>query len=77
MQVDSPIFDPDGEPTLDARLGGAIRLLDPLGLEVAVVFNGWLPCLPDVWDALVVADWFSARGDAGICSPPAVPRESL
>jgi wyosine [tRNA(Phe)-imidazoG37] synthetase (radical SAM superfamily) len=62
--VDYLTFVPDGEPTLDAGLGEAIRLLHPLGIKVAVITNGTLLWRDDVRKALEGADWVSVKVDA-------------
>jgi wyosine [tRNA(Phe)-imidazoG37] synthetase (radical SAM superfamily) len=63
-QIDYLTIVPDGEPTLDARLGETIRALRPLGIPIAVISNGSL-----TWDAavrrdLAEADWVSLKVDA-------------
>lgn len=62
--VDYLTFVPDGEPTLDAGLEEAIRLLHPLGIKVAVITNGTLLWRDDVRKALEGADWVSVKVDA-------------
>lgn len=62
--VDYLTFVPDGEPTLDAGLGEAIRLLRPLGIPIAVICNGSLLMRPDVRERLSHADWVSVKVDA-------------
>ena len=62
--VDYLTIVPDGEPTLDVRLGESIGLLRRLGVPVAVISNGSL-----LWDAdtradLAEADWVSVKMDA-------------
>lgn len=55
---------PDGEPTLDARLGEAIDRLKPLGVPIAVISNASLLWRADVRDDLAGADWVSLKVDA-------------
>lgn len=62
--IDYLTFVPDGEPTLDSGLGTAIRLLRPLGIEIAVITNGSLLWRKDVRQALQAADWVSVKVDA-------------
>jgi wyosine [tRNA(Phe)-imidazoG37] synthetase (radical SAM superfamily) len=63
-RIDHLTFAPDGEPTLDANLGRAIRLLRPLEIPIAVISNGSLTWRPEVRDALRAADWVSVKVDA-------------
>lgn len=63
--VDYVSFVPDGEPTLDARLGEWIDLIRDRGYRVAVITNGTLLDSPDVRATLAGADWVSAKVDAG------------
>lgn len=62
--VDFLTFAPDGEPTLDERLGETIRLLRPLGVPIAVFTNSSLLWRPDIRDSLAYADWVSVKVDA-------------
>jgi wyosine [tRNA(Phe)-imidazoG37] synthetase (radical SAM superfamily) len=62
--IDYLTFVPDGEPTLDLRLGEEIALLKPLGKPVAVITNASLLARPDVRDELAHADWVSVKVDA-------------
>jgi len=62
--VDYITFVPDGEPTLDRQLGKTIRLLQPLGIPVAVISNGSLLWQKNVREALLQADWVSIKVDA-------------
>ncbi len=62
--VDYLAFVPDGEPTLDARLGKHIQLLRPLGIKIAVITNASLLWNPDVREDLAKADWVSVKVDA-------------
>ena len=63
-RVDAVTFVPDGEPTLDARLGEELRALDSLAVRRAVITNGSLLWDPAVRDALAEADWVSVKVDA-------------
>lgn len=56
-------FVPDGEPTLDARLGEIIGRLKRFGVRIAVVSNASLIDLPDVRRDLMDADWVSIKID--------------
>ncbi|MEA3501500.1 MAG: radical SAM protein, partial [Actinomycetota bacterium] len=62
--IDYLTFVPDGEPTLDADLGESIRLLRPLGIDIAVITNGSLLWRDDVREALTDAAWVSVKVDA-------------
>lgn len=62
--IDYLTFVPDGEPTLDLNLAGAIRLLKPLGIRIAVISNGSLVGREDVRAALMGADWVSFKLDS-------------
>ncbi len=62
--VDWLTFVPDGEPTLDARLGETISLLRPLGIPIAVITNGSLLWREEVRAVLHKADWLSVKVDA-------------
>ncbi len=62
--IDYLTFVPDGEPTLDAGLGESIRLLHPLGIDIAVITNGSLLWRDDVREALDGAAWVSVKVDA-------------
>lgn len=62
--VDYLTFVPDGEPTLDSRLGESIDALRELGLPIAVISNGSLLWHPEVRAALVRADWVSVKVDS-------------
>jgi len=55
---------PDGEPSLDARLGETIDALRPFGIPVAIISNASLITRADVSDALMKADWVSLKVDA-------------
>jgi wyosine [tRNA(Phe)-imidazoG37] synthetase (radical SAM superfamily) len=62
--IDYLTFVPDGEPTLDVALGDTIRLLRPLGIDIAVITNGSLLWRTNVREALGRADWVSVKVDA-------------
>lgn len=62
--VDCLTFVPDGEPTLDIRLGPAIEQLKPLGVKVAVITNASLIWREDVRSDLMLADWVSLKVDS-------------
>ena len=52
-------FVPEGEPTLDIRLGREIDLLRPLGIGTAVIINGSLTWRRDMREDLMGADYVS------------------
>jgi len=62
--IDYLAFVPDGEPTLDARLGAHIRQLRKLGIKIAVICNSALLGRADVREDLAEADWVSLKIDA-------------
>lgn len=62
--IDYLTFVPDGEPTLDARLGETIRSLRALDIPIAVISNGALVDREDVRADLAEADWVSLKVDA-------------
>ncbi|MFO7547477.1 MAG: radical SAM protein [Acidimicrobiia bacterium] len=62
--IDYVTFVPDGEPTLDLRLGEAIDSIRALGVRVAVISNGSLLWRGEVREALGRADWVSVKVDA-------------
>jgi wyosine [tRNA(Phe)-imidazoG37] synthetase (radical SAM superfamily) len=62
--IDYLTFVPDGEPTLDSRLGDEIQSLRRLGLKVAVITNSSLLGRQDVREELRKADWVSLKVDA-------------
>jgi wyosine [tRNA(Phe)-imidazoG37] synthetase (radical SAM superfamily) len=62
--IDYLTFVPDGEPTLDLRLGEEITRLRMLGLKIAVITNSSLIWKPDVREDLLLADWVSLKVDA-------------
>jgi wyosine [tRNA(Phe)-imidazoG37] synthetase (radical SAM superfamily) len=59
---------PDGEPTLDLRLGELIRKLKTFGIPVAVITNSSLLPAPGVHDDLMQADYVSVKADS-VCEP--------
>jgi wyosine [tRNA(Phe)-imidazoG37] synthetase (radical SAM superfamily) len=62
-RIDHLSFVPDGEPTLDRRLGESIGRIRPLGIPGAVVTNGSLLSRPEVREALAKADRVSLKVD--------------
>jgi wyosine [tRNA(Phe)-imidazoG37] synthetase (radical SAM superfamily) len=62
--VDYLTFVPDGEPTLDSRLGETIAGLRDLGLPIAVITNATLLWRDEVRAALNRADWVSVKIDS-------------
>lgn len=61
--IDYLAFVPDGEPTLDAGLGHAIRLLRRFSIPIAVLSNGSLVDRAEVREDLMEADWVSLKLD--------------
>lgn len=64
VRVDYLTVVPDGEPTLDERLGELLVQLRELGPPVAVITNGSLLDRSDVRSELATADWVSVKVDA-------------
>ncbi len=64
IEIDYLSFVPDGEPSLDIRLGESITLLKSLGKRIAVFTNASLIWRPDVRADLALADWVSLKFDA-------------
>jgi wyosine [tRNA(Phe)-imidazoG37] synthetase (radical SAM superfamily) len=62
--VDYLSFVPDGEPTLDSRLGEMIDGLKSLGIPIAVFTNASLIDRQEVRATLAKADWVSLKVDA-------------
>jgi wyosine [tRNA(Phe)-imidazoG37] synthetase (radical SAM superfamily) len=62
--VDYLSFVPDGEPTLDSRLGETITALHELGIPVAVLTNASLLSHPEVRARLAAADLVSVKVDS-------------
>jgi wyosine [tRNA(Phe)-imidazoG37] synthetase (radical SAM superfamily) len=63
-RVDYLSFVPDGEPTLDLRLGDSIDALRPLGVPIAVITNATLLWRPEVRERVARADLVSVKVDA-------------
>jgi wyosine [tRNA(Phe)-imidazoG37] synthetase (radical SAM superfamily) len=61
--IDYATFVPDGEPTLDVRLGDSIRAVRAPALRVAVLTNASLLWREDVRNDLMAADWVSLKVD--------------
>jgi wyosine [tRNA(Phe)-imidazoG37] synthetase (radical SAM superfamily) len=64
QRVDYLSFVPDGEPTLDSRLGESIEALRPLGIPIAVITNGTLLWREDVRSRLRHADLVCVKVDS-------------
>lgn len=68
QETDTPCdyatFVPDGEPTLDMRLGESIQLLHPLACKIAVITNASLLWEEGVRSQLRQADWVSVKIDS-------------
>jgi wyosine [tRNA(Phe)-imidazoG37] synthetase (radical SAM superfamily) len=62
--IDYITFVPDGEPTLDHRLGETLKLLQSIGPKVGVISNASLISEQSVRDDLARADWVSLKVDA-------------
>ncbi|MBU0663589.1 MAG: radical SAM protein [Proteobacteria bacterium] len=62
--IDFLAFVPDGEPTLDIKLGRTIDLLRPMGVNIAVISNGSLLWQESVRNDLAKADWVSLKIDS-------------
>jgi len=62
--VDYVTFVPDGEPTLDARLGEAHRLVRALGVPVAIITNGSMMGNAEVRNDLMAFDLVSIKVDS-------------
>jgi len=62
--IDYLTFVPDGEPTLDERIGETIAQLKPLGIRIAVITNATLIDRQDVQAALRSVDWVSFKIDS-------------
>jgi len=79
-KVDIFTFVPDGEPTLDSRLGQEIESVRDLGVPVAVITNSSLLDLADVRDDLGKADVVSIKVDtvtSGVWERVNDPADSL
>lgn len=55
---------PDGEPTLDGRLGELVKQLKTFAVPVAIISNASLVDRPGVRHALSLFDWVSLKVDA-------------
>ena len=64
QRVDHLSFVPDGEPTLDSRLGESIEALRGLGVPIAVITNGTLLWRDDVRSRLDHADLVCVKVDS-------------
>jgi wyosine [tRNA(Phe)-imidazoG37] synthetase (radical SAM superfamily) len=64
QRVDYLTFVPDGEPTLDLRLGESIEALRTFGIPVAVISNATLLWRAEVRDRLQGADLVSVKVDS-------------
>jgi wyosine [tRNA(Phe)-imidazoG37] synthetase (radical SAM superfamily) len=64
VAVDCLTFVPDGEPTLDSRIGEAIEQLHGLGMKIGVITNGSLLWRPEVREAVARAHWVSVKVDS-------------
>ncbi|MCF7903346.1 MAG: radical SAM protein [Candidatus Marinimicrobia bacterium] len=62
--IDYLTFVPDGEPTLDLRLGESIATLQSLAIPIAVISNGSLITSSAVREDLKSANWVSLKVDA-------------
>jgi len=62
--IDFLTFVPDGEPTLDVKLGESIDILRPLGIKIAVISNASMIWRKEVQSRLRKADWVSLKVDA-------------
>lgn len=62
--LDALAFVPDGEPTLDSRLGEEIESLKSFEKTIAVITNASLLFRPDVREDLRAADWVSVKLDS-------------
>jgi wyosine [tRNA(Phe)-imidazoG37] synthetase (radical SAM superfamily) len=64
LHVDYLSFVPDGEPTLDSRLGESIGALRDFGIPVAVLTNGTMLSNAEVRQRLAAADLVSVKVDS-------------
>jgi wyosine [tRNA(Phe)-imidazoG37] synthetase (radical SAM superfamily) len=62
--IDYLTFVPDGEPTLDARLGDSIRRLRSVGIPIAIISNASLAWQQRIRETMMEADWVSLKVDA-------------
>lgn len=63
-KIDYLTLVPDGEPTLDIKLGKVIAGLKQFGIPVAVISNASLIDRLDVQEELMQADWVSLKVDS-------------
>ncbi len=64
VRIDYVTFVPDGEPTLDLKLGEEINGIKRMGLKVAVITNSSLLWDQQVRNDILEADWVSLKVDA-------------
>ena len=64
LRIDYLSFVPDGEPTLDSRLGESVDALRELGIPIAVITNATLLWREDVRSGLRKADLVSVKVDS-------------
>ena len=64
--IDALSLVPNGEPTLDLKLGSLIEKLKPFGIPVAVISNAALIDRSDVQEAVMQAEWISIKVDSVI-----------
>ncbi|MBS3735829.1 radical SAM protein, partial [Candidatus Bipolaricaulota bacterium] len=64
VRIDYLSFVPDGEPTLEEKLGEQIDLVSTLGIDTAVISNASLIWDDSVKSDLAKADWVSLKVDA-------------
>lgn len=64
QRIDYLTFVPDGEPTLDLKLGDHIAGLQDLGTKIAVITNASLLGEQAVRDGLLGANWVSVKVDS-------------
>ena len=62
--IDYLTFVPDGEPTLDKDLCRTIKLIRPLDIKIAIIYNGSLIWRRGVQETLKLADWVSLKVDS-------------
>jgi len=65
-KIDFLTFVPDGEPTLDIRLGEEIEKLRQFGFPIAIICNSSLLDQPSARQSLIKADWVSLKVDSVI-----------